>query len=105
MQPVYPLPTGVLLVENSWVAKVAARFMGCQSIAIVFGSTIHVCGVSRHQFLRQHAWVRHELCHVRQYQQLGMGVFICQYVWQWMLRGYHNNKFEIEARAAEQIHD
>ncbi|TAD81693.1 MAG: DUF4157 domain-containing protein [Bacteroidetes bacterium] len=90
-----------MVVENSWRAKAAARFMKSQSVAIVFGSRICISGISKAEFLQHHGWVRHELKHVEQYQRYGFWGFIFRYLWQWLRHGYHANKYEVEARAAE----
>ena len=44
---------------------------------------------------------RHENCHWRQYQQVGRIRFLTLYLWESVRRGYWNNRFEVEARAAE----
>jgi hypothetical protein len=87
--------------ENAWVAKLAARNMRSRNIAIVFGSTINLYGVSREAFLADTGWVRHEVCHVRQYRHHGFAWFLLQYVWQWLRVGYYDISFEKEARLAE----
>ena len=89
------------LVENSWRARCAAGFMRCSSVAIVFGATICLWGVSKQQFLQHPAWVQHELMHVTQYRRHGFYGFMIRYLWEWMRNGYHRNKFEVEAREAE----
>jgi hypothetical protein len=88
------------LKTDSWVAKIAARVLKAKSVAIVFGSTIHVCGCSREEFLADEKWLKHELCHIKQYQQHGYLMFILKYLWESLRHGYYNNKFEVEARAA-----
>lgn len=87
--------------ENSFVAKLAAAKLKAQGVAIVFGHTIHLHGTSREDFLRNKRWLRHELCHVRQYEQEGYFGFLIKYVWEWMRKGYDQISFEVEARAAE----
>lgn len=96
-----PLPPGVLLKENSWRARWAASYMRSSSVAIVFGQTIHLHGVSAVEFLEHPHWVRHELTHVAQYKKYGYYGFLFRYLWHWMRRGYYNNPFEIAAREAE----
>jgi len=44
---------------------------------------------------------KHELEHVRQINELGKFRFTIEYLWQTITVGYHNNKFEVLARAAE----
>lgn len=75
--------------------------MGAPRVAIVFGHTIHLHGVNRWEFLRNEAWVRHELCHVRQYRQYGFLRFIWLYLVEYWRYGYRQNRFEVAAREAE----
>jgi len=89
--------------EHSWIAKMAAKKLRCSAVAIVIGRTVHLHNVSGEQFLRQQKWVKHELCHVRQFQEHGRYVFIFKYLWETLRHGYQNNKYEVEARAAEEI--
>lgn len=91
----------VRIKENSWIAKIAANKLRTQNVAIVLGRTIHLYKVSKDEFLKDARWVKHESCHLRQFQNNGYFLFILKYLWQSMLRGYYNNKYEIEARLAE----
>lgn len=95
------LPPGVKIKENSFVAKLAAAKLKSQNMAIVFGSTIHLHGVNRQQFLQNVSWVSHELKHVEQYKRHGYLPFLWKYVIESVKKGYHNNRFEVEAREAE----
>ena len=95
------LPPHVLVIENAWLAKIAALKMGSQRVAMVIGRRIYLWGVSKKDFLQQPQWVKHELAHVAQYQRYGTVRFLLLYLWEWMKNGYYNNRFEIEARAAE----
>lgn len=70
---------------------------------MVLGKTIHLHGASKAQFLANKKWVQHELCHVAQFKKYGFVNFILQYLWQSLRHGYHQNKFEIEARLAEEM--
>ena len=92
----------ILIKENSLRAKLAARLMKCSNMAIVFGNTIHIWGVTKQEFLQNKKWVKHELKHIEQYRQHGYFVFLAKYVWESIRHGYYNNKFEIEAREAEE---
>jgi hypothetical protein len=47
-------------------------------------------------------WLLHELKHVEQYQRYGAIRFILLYLYETVRRGYHNNRFEVEAREAEE---
>jgi hypothetical protein len=87
--------------ENSFIARIAAWKLSAKRVAIVVGRTIHLHNTAKEEFLKDERWVKHELCHIRQYQQLGIFKFITLYLWESMKHGYHNNKFEAEARQAE----
>ena len=86
---------------NSWFAKLAAKKMKAYQLAIVMGNTIHLFNCSKEDFLKNERWLKHELCHVRQFKEHGYYLFIIKYLWEWMRKGYYNNKYEVEARAAE----
>lgn len=83
------------------MAKIAAKKLRSASVAMVIGSTIHLHNTSREEFLQNENWVKHELCHIRQYKQHGIAAFLIKYVWESVKKGYYNNRFEVEARAAE----
>jgi Domain of unknown function (DUF4157) len=91
----------VRLKENSWVAKLAAKKMKTDKVAIVFGKTIHLHNTKKEEFLYNTEWVCHELKHVEQYQQNGFAGFIFKYLFDWVKNGYYNNRFEVEARESE----
>src|SRR6476619_4444975 len=86
--------------ENSWIAKLAARKLRSGRVAMVLGKTIHLHNTTASEFLQDHRWLQHELCHVRQFQRYGYLGFLIRYLWESILHGYHNNRFEQEARAA-----
>ena len=88
--------------ENSWIAKWAARKLKSDNVAIVIGKTIHLHKVSRQQFLADEKWVMHEVCHLQQFKKHGTFIFILKYVWESLKHGYYNNKYEVEARKAEE---
>jgi len=87
--------------EHSWLARRAAHQLGAPRAAIVFGHTIHLHGVNRREFLQNEAWVRHEVCHVRQYRQYGFLWFLWLYLVEYWRYGYRQNRFEVAAREAE----
>ncbi len=87
--------------EKSWLAKIAAKKLHTSAVAMVIGSTIHLYNTSKTDFLQNKKWVKHELCHIRQYRQHGFAGFIIKYLWESVQKGYYNNRFEVEARAAE----
>ena len=91
------------LKENSWLAGIAAKKLRAASVAMVLGNTIHLYNTSQEEFLKNEKWVRHELCHIRQFKQHGYIGFIAKYLLESVRKGYYNNKFEVEARAAEQL--
>jgi len=90
-----------LIKENSWIAKIAARKIHSDNVAIVIGKTIHLYHVSKKDFLKNEKWVKHEMCHINQFKKYGFFTFIFKYLWESMKVGYYENKFEAEARKAE----
>ena len=91
----------VYVREQSWIAWIAARKLGCRQVAIVVGRTIHLHNTSLPDFFAQPAWLRHELKHVEQYERHGFLLFLWKYLLESLRNGYRNNAFEVEARAAE----
>lgn len=81
----------------------AAKKLGCHAVAIVFGKTIHLHNTAATTFLKDEKWVKHELCHIRQFKQHGYFCFIIKYLWESLRKGYYNNRFEVEARKAEEL--
>jgi len=92
-----------LIKENSWIAKLAAKKLKSENVAIVIGKTIHLYHVSKQDFLKDEKWVKHEMCHIAQFKKYGFVNFIFKYLVESMRTGYYNNKYEIEARNAEEI--
>ena len=95
---------GFRIKENSSLARLASKKLGVDNVAIVFGNTIHLYGRSKAAFLADSRWVKHELCHVKQFKEHGFFPFIAKYLWESIRKGYYNNKYEAEARAAEEEH-
>ncbi len=93
--------TNIRIKEKSWLAKVAAAKLKADKVAFVLGGTIYLHNVNEADFLDNEKWVRHELCHIRQFQTHGYFIFILKYLWESLLHGYHNNKYEAEARLCE----
>jgi hypothetical protein len=87
--------------ENSLIAKLAAFKLRSKRVAIVIGKTIHLHNTSEEEFLKDERWVKHELCHVRQFRENGLVGFIFKYLWESIKHGYHDNRYEVEARNAE----
>ena len=79
----------------------AARKMGAEKLAMVLGNTIHLYNTSFDEFLQNRRWLRHELAHVKQFNDLGFFTFLWLYLLESIKKGYRMNRFEIEARAAE----
>lgn len=92
-----------IIKENSWLAKIAAIKLGSKAVAMVLGKTIHLYNTSAAAFLQDEKWVKHELCHIKQFKEHGYVGFIVKYVWESIRKGYYNNRFEVEARAAEEL--
>ncbi len=87
--------------ENSWIAKLAAAKLQSDRVAIVIGKTIHLHNTTKHHFLQNPTWLKHELCHIQQFKEHGFLNFIFKYLCESARHGYYNNKYEIEAREAE----
>lgn len=87
--------------QNSWIAKLAARKLRSNNVAIVIGKTIHLYHVSKEDFLKDTKWVKHEICHINQFKRYGFYNFIVKYLYESIKHGYDNNKYEVEARNAE----
>lgn len=95
------LPLVIRIKENSFAAKIAAWKLGSDNVALVLGKTIHLYNVTKQDFLNDTRWVRHELKHIEQFRQYGAFLFLWLYLIEWIKHGYTNNRFEIEAREAE----
>lgn len=87
--------------EDSFLAKLAAKKLKKDNMAMVFGKTIHLYGAAKEEFLGNERWLKHELCHVRQYKEHGHILFLFKYLIESIRHGYYNNKYEAEARNAE----
>jgi len=87
--------------ENSFIARLAAKKLKSDNMAITIGQTIHLYNTSKEKFLSDERWVRHEMQHIRQFRRYGILRFIVLYTWESIRHGYYNNKWEKEAREAE----
>ncbi len=87
--------------ENSWLARGAAKNLGFDYVAMVFGHTIHLHNTTLEKFFARPSWVIHELKHVEQYERFGTLGFLWNYFLEHFRKGYWNNALEAEARAAE----
>ena len=93
----------IRIKENSWIAKLAAKKLNANNVAIVISKTIYLHNVTRQQILQNEKWLKHEMCHLKQFRQHGLVPFIAKYLWESFKKGYYNNKFEVEAREAENL--
>jgi hypothetical protein len=87
--------------ERSLIARLAAWKLNCNKVAIVIGQSIHLHNTKQQEFLADKRWLLHELKHLEQFKRYGLMRFIFLYIWESIRHGYTNNKYEIEARAAE----
>nr|WP_255578494.1 DUF4157 domain-containing protein [Chitinophaga sp. sic0106] len=83
------------------LALLAAKRLKVPVVAMVIGDTVHLHGVTKAVFMTDTAWVRHEVCHVRQFRECGFFAFLYRYFREYLRNGYVNNSFEVAARAAE----
>lgn len=91
----------IKIKENALLARIAARFLRSDRMAITVGCTIYLWKTDTASFHSDAYWVRHELKHVEQYLRYGWIQFLLWYTWESIVHGYYNNRFEIEARDAE----
>ena len=94
--------SNIKIKERSWKAKIAAWWLGVDNVAFTLGKTIHLYNATAQEFLHDTRWVKHELKHVEQFRRYGYISFITLYTIETIKKGYRNNKYEIEARMAEQ---
>ena len=93
--------SNIKIKERSWKAKMAAWWLGVDNVAFTLGKTIHLYNATAQEFLHDSRWVKHELKHVEQFRRYGFVSFITLYTIETIKKGYRNNKYEIEARMAE----
>lgn len=98
-----PQKIKIRIVENSIQARLAAWYLHSHNVALVLGSRIHLWGVNRQQFLSDTTWVKHELKHIEQFRKHGYFLFLWKYFFETIRHGYFNNRFEEEARTAENM--
>ena len=91
----------VKIVEKSGLARIAAWVLRSKTMAITFGNTIYLHRAQKEDLIRNQRWLRHELKHVEQYNQLGFFVFLFKYISYSIRFGYYRNPLEVEARLAE----
>ena len=91
----------IRIKESSWLALLAAKKLKVKSVAITLGKTIYLHNVSAETFRNDKKSLKHELAHVQQFRRYGFLNFVLRYLWESWKKGYHNNKYEVEARKAE----
>jgi hypothetical protein len=91
----------IRIIEGMMIAKIAAKVLATNKVAVVIGKTIYVYGVAIPDFLVNKKWLLHELKHVQQYGRHGTVVFLLKYVYYTLRYGYYDNPYEKEARNAE----
>lgn len=91
----------VFVKENSVLAKWGAKKLKANNIALTIGNTIYLHNATKQQLIQNTSWLCHELVHVQQYEKLGFAKFLIMYIYEWIVKGYYNNKFEVEARENE----
>ena len=91
----------IFIKERSPIARLAAMMLRENNMAIVIGTTIHLWNASKEDLLKNRKWLQHELVHVQQFKQHGFMKFLILYAAKSLRNGYHNNKYEIEAREKE----
>jgi hypothetical protein len=94
----------VKIIENSRIAKFAARFNKKEAFAVTIGSRIFI-NCSKEEFFESPSWVRHELIHVIQYRRQGAVIFLTRYLFYSIFHKYEHNPIEKEAIAAEYSSD
>lgn len=90
------------LIENSFIAKLAARKLKEKAAAVVIGRTVYLWGTDKASFLNNKKWVKHEQEHIKQYRKYGTCFFLMLYLYYSLRYGYYNNPLEVEARKAEE---
>jgi len=93
----------VCIKENAVLARMASSFLKEEKMAVVIGKTIYLYRATTGEFLADRSWLRHELMHVWQYRKRGIFLFLFKYLYESIVRGYYNNRYEIEARNAEEF--
>ena len=91
----------VYIKENTIIAKLAARFLKENRMAVTVGNKVCLHNCTANDFLKNKSWVCHEIIHVNQYKKYGTIKFLLAYLWQSVINGYVNNRFEKEAHQHE----
>lgn len=88
--------------EDSLLARIAAKKLKQDKMAMVLGRTILLHDTTKQEFINNRKWIRHELVHIQQFEKHGYLPFLIKYLAESIKHGYYNNKFEKEARDAEE---
>jgi len=94
----------VRIKEKSLLARIAAYNLKSERMAIVIGNTIRLHNTTKEDFLSNVKWVRHEIAHVKQFQEKGTVRFILSYLLETFNLGYEFNRYELEAIKRERDH-
>lgn len=86
---------------NHWLPKFIAIFSIFKNYAITLGQTTYF---SCHKEDIDMSWFAHEDKHKEQFARDGYIKFITRYFWQWIIKGYYNIDYEIEAFEAARKH-
>jgi Domain of unknown function (DUF4157) len=81
----------VKIIEHSWFARLHLR-----ATATTRRRRIYLRG-SAESFFNNPALMLHEYCHVLRQWEPGL-LTTARYIFEWLRRGYWDNRFEIEAR-------
>ena len=92
----------IYIKENSLFARIAAWKLKQDKMAMVLGRTILLHNTTKAEIINNKKWLRHELAHVRQFHRHGFFPFLFSYIIESIRNGYKNNKYEKEARDAEE---
>lgn len=94
----------IRIKEKSLLARLAAYNLKSERMAIVVGNTIRLHNTTKAEFLSNLKWVRHEVAHVKQYQEKGIPRFIVSYLLETFNLGYEFNRYELDAIKKERDH-
>ncbi len=90
----------IRVIENSKLAKLAARIKKDERYALTIGKTIFL-SCKKEQFFADTSWMKHELVHVQQYKRHGTLHFLTLYFVYSLFHDYSENPFEKEALYAQ----
>jgi len=85
-------------VYNSKIAKLFGKIHNDNEYAVTTSKNCSRYSVDE-SLVTDH-WRLHENEHKKQYAELGWCNFMIQYIWESIIHGYTNNKFEVAARKA-----